>query len=243
MISNLNYWLSTCRNALDSIKSQLKREANFGCAVCGCPILEGAHIIPFQESHEFLAEDMITLCPTCHSRAHTGEFSQDSLREFKKNPHNRSTLQDRFFIENTDLVVNIGSTRFVNAHRIFVINDFDILTVDRDENNNLNLNVSFFDATNKFVGSILDNEWVVDATFKWQINYKSRNLVIRNQQRNILLDLRLQSGELVMTGMLYYLGHSVVVKPDGVWLGERDTSTGLRNVTISHVETAFDLQV
>ncbi len=46
-----------------------------------------------------------------------------------------------------------------------------------------------------------------------------------------------------MAGMLYYLGHSVVVKPDGVWLGERDMSMGLRNVTISHVATAFDLQV
>ncbi len=63
-----------------------------------------------------------------------------------------------FFIENADLVVNIGSTIFVNAHRIFVVNDFDILSVNRDENNNINLNVSFFDATNKFVGSILDNE-------------------------------------------------------------------------------------
>lgn len=234
--------MSACRKQSEALDRQLRKEANFGCVICGCPILDNAHVIAVNEDGEFIAENMISLCPTCHSRVHAGNISQELLRESKKNPHNIQMVQDRFIIEAKELVVNLGSTRFVNVHRILVVNDFDIITIDR-ENNNVNLNVNFFDATNTFVGAIMNNEWKVDTTLTWDIKYKSRHLIIRNEKRNILLEIRLVPGELIIKGRLYYLGDPVRIEDDGVWLGERDMSVGIRNVTTSNVETAFDLHV
>jgi hypothetical protein len=52
-----------CRNTPLDIARQLRKEANFGCARCGHPLLDNAHIIPYSQTRDFMAEDMIALYP------------------------------------------------------------------------------------------------------------------------------------------------------------------------------------
>ena len=40
------------------IQKQLKKEAVFGCVICGCPLLNYIHIIPPFDKNAFLPEDM-----------------------------------------------------------------------------------------------------------------------------------------------------------------------------------------
>ena len=51
------------RNIPQPIQKQLRREANFGCALCGCPIIEYAHIIPYRNIQAYLPENIVVLCP------------------------------------------------------------------------------------------------------------------------------------------------------------------------------------
>ncbi len=56
------------------IRIRLRQEAGFGCAICGNPLIQNAHIIEYHLTQEIRAEDMITLCPDCHMEADAGHY-------------------------------------------------------------------------------------------------------------------------------------------------------------------------
>ena len=69
------------------IEREVLVECGHRCAVCGTPSpLELAHIIPWCKSREHKAENLICLCPTCHTLADKEKWSEKQLREYKRNP-------------------------------------------------------------------------------------------------------------------------------------------------------------
>lgn len=62
-------------------------ESGHRCAVCGasCP-LERAHIIPWSEVKEHVAENLIMLCANCHERADKEHWGEKVLGEYKARP-------------------------------------------------------------------------------------------------------------------------------------------------------------
>src|SRR5919198_120748 len=104
------------------IQKQLKKETLYGCAICGCPILEYAQIIRQSNIQAFLPENMVSLCPFHHLQYKIGNnLSESSLRDAKKNPYNKMHENDAFIIQSQDISVNIGKCKFVNTPRILVI--------------------------------------------------------------------------------------------------------------------------
>lgn len=69
------------------IEREVLVEAGHRCAVCGepCP-LERAHIVPWHESKEHKADDLICLCANCHQRADNEKWGEKTLREYKQRP-------------------------------------------------------------------------------------------------------------------------------------------------------------
>lgn len=84
-----------------NIPSELKRkilvEAGHRCAIptCRAPQVEIAHIVPWSriKSHEY--ENLIALCPNCHTRFDKGEIDTLSVRQYK--------AQLRFLLERYSL--------------------------------------------------------------------------------------------------------------------------------------------
>lgn len=232
-----------CRIAPADVRRTLRQEANFGCAICGCPILENAHIIPYSVSHAFPTKDMVALCPNCHTRADIGGFSEHYLRHIKANPYNKALVKDRFWTEGQQLAINLGSNKFINTDRILVINDFEIITLGRNENNVITLNANFFDSMNRFVGAVIDNFWYIESSSFWDIEYRPQHLVIRNGRRNILLNLEIKENEVYLTGKLFYVGHPVIIEKESLWLDEKEVDIQLSNMTVRNFHTAIILQV
>jgi hypothetical protein len=186
---------------------------------------------------------MVALCPTCHTRADVGRYSENYLRYIKANPYNKVLVKDRFWTEGEGLVINLGSTRFVNVNRVLVINDFEIIALGRNNKNSVTLSANFFDSTNRFVGTIIDNFWYMESGSFWDIEYRPQHLIIRNNPRKIVLDLDIKDNEVHLTGKLYYLGHSVTIERESLWLGEKELDIQLRRVTMKNFDTAIFLQV
>jgi hypothetical protein len=78
-------------NRRPSIPRQLKREilteAGYRCAIPTCkhPTTEIAHIIPWSEveTHEF--QNLIALCPNCHTRYDKKEIDRKAIVHYKMN--------------------------------------------------------------------------------------------------------------------------------------------------------------
>ena len=69
------------------LQRQVKMEAGYRCAipVCRQTPIEVAHIVPWEEvkSHSF--DNLIALCPTCHTRYDRGEIDRQAMRLYKAN--------------------------------------------------------------------------------------------------------------------------------------------------------------
>lgn len=84
----------------DSIPAALKREvlveAGHRCAIptCRTTTTEIAHIVPWAKVQEHTFENLIALCPNCHTRFdQKGEIDRKSMRMYK---HNLGVLNNRY---------------------------------------------------------------------------------------------------------------------------------------------------
>ena len=62
------------------LKFKVLTEAGYRCAVptCKMPTTEIAHIEPWAKVNEHCFENLIALCPTCHTRFDKGEIDKKS---------------------------------------------------------------------------------------------------------------------------------------------------------------------
>ncbi len=195
--------MGKCRNTPIDVQRKLRREAHFGCCRCGHPLLDNAHIIPYHLSHDFPAEDMLALCPTCHRIADDGDYSEGYLRKLKANPFNKSVIRERFLIENNDLVLNAGGNKYINCNKILTVDDYDILSMKKEDEGFVTLDLYLFNRFNHLIGIIDENKWTFDTSLMWDIEYKPKYLRIRNPSNQITFEIRIEKGEVFLYGELF----------------------------------------
>lgn len=69
------------------VQRELLFECRYRCA-CDCePVsLEKAHIVPWCETNDHSAANLVVLCANCHTRSHTEKWPESQLRRFKRSP-------------------------------------------------------------------------------------------------------------------------------------------------------------
>jgi len=80
------------------LKRRVLIEAGHRCAIptCRFPTTEIAHIEPWARVKEHKYENLIALCPNCHTRAEKGEIDIKSLRIYKMILQRLTDKYDRF---------------------------------------------------------------------------------------------------------------------------------------------------
>jgi hypothetical protein len=228
------------RNVPLQIQRQLRKECFFGCALCGSPLLKYAHIVPYNRIQAFLPENMISLCPPHYGKYDNGDFSESYLRAAKRDPHNKLHPQDAFFVESQELVINVGKSKFINTHRVLVIDDFDLITASRDNGKYFLLDINFFDRINNLIATVLENSWVSENSVGWNINYSPQKfLAIQNTQRNTTFEITMENTELFITAMMYYNNSQIRVTRDEILLNENEIGIEFKNSVLKNYDIAI----
>ncbi|MFE1770269.1 HNH endonuclease [Streptomyces sp. NPDC059008] len=70
-----------------ALKRAVLVEAGHRCAIPTCrhPTVELAHIVPWARIQEHTFDNLIALCPTCHTRFDKGEIDKRSMLQYKAN--------------------------------------------------------------------------------------------------------------------------------------------------------------
>lgn len=111
--------MSESRNIPPRVRRQLRQEACFGCAVCGDPILDYHHIIPWAEQKHNNPEHMVAVCPTHHRSI--GKMKRGKQYDAKNNPINgtNGTVRGLLGTDQDAPSFILGSNTFVNTPVIF----------------------------------------------------------------------------------------------------------------------------
>jgi hypothetical protein len=137
------------------------------------------------------------------------------------------------------LVINVGKTKFINTYRVLVIDDFDLITVTRDNGKYFLFDVNFFDKVNNMIATVSENNWVSEKSMDWNINYgPQKYLVIQNPQRNITFEITLENTELFITAMMYYNSSSIRVTRNEILLDENEIGTEIKNSVLKNYDAA-----
>jgi hypothetical protein len=226
------------------IQKQLRKEALYGCAICGCPILEYVQIVRHdyvQDVQTILPENIVVLCLSHYIAYNNKELSESTLRHAKNSPYNKTHEQYAFILEG-DMAVNIGKCKFVNTSRILVIDDFDIISIKREEERYILLDINFFDKLNNLIAIVSDNIWSAERMSRdWNIKYKPKHLRIENNYKNIIFEAKIESNNeiTITTDGMYYNLSPIKITENQILLDGEEIAVDIKGTELRNYEVGI----
>ncbi|RYU63335.1 HNH endonuclease [Aliivibrio finisterrensis] len=144
------------------IKRILRNEVGFGCPIKGCgnPYLEYHHFDPpvnVRPHNE--PSGMIALCAQHHKKADGGTYTIEQLHEFKCDRSNAELVKGNLDWLRKDLLAVVGGNFYYETPRIIVIDGKELVSLHRDEDGYLRLNVNMFSLEAEERIIIDNNSW------------------------------------------------------------------------------------
>ncbi|WP_353949028.1 HNH endonuclease signature motif containing protein [Sporolactobacillus sp. Y61] len=212
------------------IRRNLRQEARFGCVLCGSPIIEYHHIVPFHEIKKHIEEKMVVVCPEHHHRADCGEVPREVLYRAKKSPYNlkNEVISKDFFLRDYDhLKIKAGSNTFIRTPELIVVDGEPLLEIHKDEGI-AKIDAKFYNRHNKLLAEIINNEWFAYRSSEfWDVQYSPGHLKINRSAGNILMDFKFHDDIVNLTARMYFNGHIIDLQPNQTVLGNNTISNSV----------------
>lgn len=193
----------------EPVRRRLRQEAFFGCARCGNPIIEYHHIVPWHEEKHFRPEDMVALCPTCHTLV--GKQPRRSAYNLKNRPHNASTnrLNGYLATDEDKPTVAIGSNLFINCRDIVKFFGYPVLRYEIGDGQRL-LSLSTYDPHGRPEVIIERNEVLIWNDTFYDILFSIDRLILKRRKRkDTHIEIDLRKDAIGISGRLSILGIQV----------------------------------
>lgn len=226
----------------------LRKEVNFGCAVCGKPIpLTIHHIEGYVDGVLEKPERLIMLCNDIHHpEADNGQISKSKLYQLKKKPFNSKKINHQFKSPPSgSFAVHIGSNQFIATSIPLRINGIPYISV-KFEKDVLLFSAKFYDKDDKLKLEIFDNVWkadteVADIRYEEGKNDEDSHLGIKMHDSESYLHFIINGGSAYISGKFYAGGKLFDINDQGVFVFNKQMLTMTRNIIIG-CEIGIDIQ-
>lgn len=184
-----------------NVTREVRQRCGFGCVLCGAPIYEYHHMVPYSETSEHLASNITLLCDLHHKEATNALLTPDQISKANEQPYCRqhgiiSPYGLHFAGEGGSFVIggNLFSGRLRDQEQstcaiAIAVDDTDLLWFRLDQGGRLFVNANIFDEYNLPLLIIQENAMVY-RTNTWDVEFKGRNLIVREASRKIFFDIR-----------------------------------------------------
>lgn len=212
------------------IARSLRQEAGFGCCVCGHPIFQYHHIVPWAADQHFRVEDMMVLCPNHHGMATQGALPEPKQREFKGNPKNirEGRVRGNLAMQQTYCAVKIGTIILVNEGPFLRINGEDLLSCHLVEGQ-LEISLKLYSERGDLLLEIARNEWVSGDPMPWDFEGGYRLLTLRQRAGKISLNLDVRAIPAELRAEFWHQGKYIKCDPNQINLGSQPAKVSLQN--------------
>lgn len=206
----------------EEMRRQLRREANFACAICGSIPISLHHIIPVAEKPHNDPEHMIYLCRNCHENADRNAITREELYEIKRRlmDNKHGVIRGKLSVNTNNIpIIKLGSAFFENFHIPLMIDTTPVIEIGVSCGNVL-INASFYGPDDELIAKIRENEWIVfpegikDIKGRfWDIQHREKKLKILHKKRGYYIAVEIQSVKgidvIEITGKLQLHGTTV----------------------------------
>lgn len=184
----------------DAIQREVRQRCAFGCVLCGAPIYEYHHMVPYATQKEHTAANITLLCATHHNESTSGLLSPDQVAQANEEPYNRQrgvSSPYGLHYEGHAIECVIGGNTFSSQLRdnenatIAIpvsVDDTDLLWFRIDRSGGLFLNANIFDVNNLPILVVRENA-LAYRTNAWDVKFEGRTLAVREATRNILFEI------------------------------------------------------
>jgi trigger factor len=214
------------RNIPLPIQREVRQRCGFGCVICGLPLYEYEHTLGWAKVERHVADEITLLCDRHHREKTSGFLPAESVFEANKNPYNlRDGVSKPYDLHYSGDICEaiIGSNSFTmrddgyGTAIIPVSIDDTPLMVFIMADGHLLLNLLIFDEFNNLVLRIVNNHLFYSIS-PWDIQLVSRNLIIREAQRKILIDIVFDVPNKITINRGRFLrnGVEILIRPDHV---------------------------
>jgi trigger factor len=216
----------------DPIKREVRQRCSFGCVICGLPLYEYHHIVPYAECPEHKADNLTLLCDKHHREYESKLLPHEKLIEANNAPLNRiAGISFPYGLhyggKHRVCTAVVGGNQFEgviapNGSVVLVpiaVDDIDLIAFEVDSDGELFVHMTFFDENNEPLLVVRKNE-LVYSTDQWDIEFVGQVLTLRERAREISLKLRFQppNGITVESGRLLCNGVQLLVTSESVYV-------------------------
>lgn len=229
-----------------SIKEQIRKDAGFGCVICGSLIVEYEHIEP--EYHNAKVHDpkcMTILCPFCHDKVTKKRISKKAVWKAKEKPMAliKGFVNDYLSVETDDATFKIGSTVTSMTNVVLNIYGKPILWFEPPSQSDepFKLCCVFYDKNSKVTAFINRNEFVGLVGDKDILSEGTRIEIVESKKHKLLvIDVEGDAPIHIKTLDMMYADAQVTVKPSGqLVLKQGKSEMTLDSCTISNCGSGF----
>jgi hypothetical protein len=192
-----------------NVKRLLRQEAGFGCCVCGLPIYQYHHIVPWEVEHHFRPTDMMILCPTHHDQATKGAMSDEDQRRHKASPSNvqRGYADGLLTVNQRYCAVEVGGGVILVGDGPWIEMDGEhILVMRRSSEGRLLLTLSLYDEHDVLLARVEDNEWIAGDASTWDMESDWQRLLLRSAPRRIAIRINAKGEPMRLRGEMWRHG-------------------------------------
>jgi hypothetical protein len=218
----------TTRNIPLPMQREIRQRCGFGCVVCGLPLFEYDHLLGWADVQRHVAEEITILCDQHHRERGSGLLPTATVEEANRAPYNlRAGVSKPYDLHYTgrECEVVLGGNTFSAEDAGYgttlipiYVDGIPLLAFILGDGHVL-LNLNLFDEFNALVLQIRNNQ-LTQSVSPWDIRLVGRNLVIREAERKILVDITFEPpGRIVINrGRFLRNGVEILIRPNRVVL-------------------------
>jgi len=182
------------------IQREVRQRCGFGCIICGCPLYEYHHMVPYSDTKQHAAEELTLLCDKHHKESTNSLLTEPQVNAANSDPYNvQRGISSPYALnfQGDVFTCMIGSNQFTGAIRDennvaalipISIDDIDLIWIAIAPDGNLFLNANIFDECNLPLLTIVGN-WLAYRTETWDIDFQGNTLTVREAARRIFFEV------------------------------------------------------
>ncbi|MFA6119574.1 MAG: HNH endonuclease [Parachlamydiales bacterium] len=195
-------------------------ESCFKCAWCGTTLFERHHIEPYALNGLNSADNLILLCPNCHTDVHNGTISEKEINERKKQLNGFIDKSSGCLSITDTPIFILGGARFDGGiERILVHKNYDYIKIE-NLNNNLLISLRIFDKDGKLICWMSKNRWWLENNDILEFIFQKNLFYIKSNEIESLLHMEIDKNIIRVKCKMYVNGDLIEFKDEGIFLGK-----------------------